>query len=499
MRNSLLLKLMGAFLLVIAIGALVIAWMASRATQNAFNLYSTRNGQAWSLVLAPGLGEYFTGKGSWQGVDQFLQSNISSMATSTMMSSPHGKGTGSGSGQGRGQQAAGTGGMWAMMNQRVIIADPQGRVVYDTAGDLIGNMLSAAQKDIGAAIVANDQPIGTVIVTPSGLTATGSPAEDFLSSVNQSIITAVLIAGAIALGLGALLFIQITAPLRQLTQAADAIAGGNLKQRVIIRSHDEFGELGQSFNQMTESLEKADTLRRHMAADIAHELRTPLAVMQANLEGMMDKVLPLDPEQIGSLHEQTLLLNRLVGDLRLLTLAESGELQLERKLTSLEALIHKVIEHIQPQARQQGVELRLDVQNGLSPVSIDADRITQVLNNIIANALRYTSPGKTITIKAENINQLVKGVQVSVIDPGPGIEAEDLPYVFERFYRVDKSRARASGGSGLGLTIVKQLVEAHGGKVEAASPAFFVDGQKGYGTRITFTLPAGKNSISVLD
>ncbi len=499
MRNSFILKLMGAFLLVIAIGAVVIAWMTSRATQNAFNLYSTRNGQAWSQLLAPALGEYFTSSGSWQGVDQFLQSNLGSLATSTMVSGSHGRGFGNGAGQGRGQQAGGTGGMWAMMNQRIIIADQQGLVVYDTAGEFIGNVLSAAQKGIGATIVANSQPIGTVIVAPSGLTAAGTPAEDFLSSVNQSIITAVLIAGAIALVLGALLFFQITAPLRQLTQAANAIAHGNLKQRVIIRSHDEFGELGHSFNQMTESLEKAETLRRHMVADIAHELRTPLTVMQANLEGMMDSVLPLEPEQIGSLHEQTLLLNRLVGDLRLLTLAESGELQLERSITRLGPLIQKVVEHIQPQARQQGVELKVDIQNGLSPVSIDADRITQVLNNIIANALRYTSPGKTITIRAENLDQLSEGVQVSVIDPGPGIGSEDLPYIFDRFYRADKSRTRASGGSGLGLAIVKQLIEAHGGKVEAASPVFLVDGQKGFGTRVTCILPVGNKSIPIHD
>lgn len=149
MRNSFILKLMGAFLLVITIGAVVIAWMASQATQNAFNLYTTRNGQAWSQLMAPALGEYFTSSGSWQGVDQFLQSNLGSLAASTMMSSPHGKGFGSGAGQGRGQQAGGTGGMWAMMNQRIIIADQQGRVVYDTAGDLVGNMLSAAQKGIG--------------------------------------------------------------------------------------------------------------------------------------------------------------------------------------------------------------------------------------------------------------------------------------------------------------------------------------------------------------
>ncbi len=497
MRNSFLLKLMGAFLLVIAIGAIVIAWMASRATQNAFNLYNTRNGQVWSQLMAPALGEYFTSNGSWQGVDQFLQSNLGSLAASTMMSGPHGKGFGSGVGQSRGQQGGGNGGMWAMMNQRIIIADKQGLVVYDTAGELNGNVLNAAQQGIGASIVANGQPIGTVIVVPNGLSAVGTPAEDFLSSVNHSIITAVLIAGAIALLLGALLFFQITAPLRQLTQATNAITHGDLKQRVVIRSHDEFGELGNSFNQMTESLEKAETLRRHMVADAAHELRTPLTVMQANLEGMMDGVLPLEPEQIGSLHEQTLLLNRLVGDLRLLSLAESGELQLERSITSLDLLIHKVVEYIQPQAKQQGVELKLDIQNGLFPVSVDPDRISQVLNNILANALRYTSSGKTVTIKAENLYQKNEAVQVSVIDPGPGIEVEDLPYIFDRFYRADKSRTRASGGSGLGLAIVKQLIEAHGGKAEAASPVFLVDGQKGYGTRVSFTLPAGNNTIRI--
>jgi signal transduction histidine kinase len=326
-------------------------------------------------------------------------------------------------------------------------------------------------------------------VAPSGLTAAGTPAQEFLSSVNKSILTAVVIAGAIALVLGAILFFQITAPLRQLTQAANGIARGDLEQKVDVRSRDEFGELGRSFNQMTESLAKAETLRRHMIADVAHELRTPLAVMQANLEGMTDGILPLDLEQVASLHEQTLLLNRLVGDLRLLSLAESGELQLERSNTGLDLLIRKVVERILPQARQQGVELDVDIQAGIPRVSVDTDRISQVLNNLIDNALRYTPQGKTITVKAEVLVRSHGTVQISVTDPGPGIGADDLPSIFDRFYRADRSRTRLSGGSGLGLAIVKQLIEAHGGRVEAASPIFTGEGGKDYGTRVSFTLP----------
>lgn len=476
MRSSLIFKLMGAFLLVIAIGAVVISLMTSQATQSAFNLYSTRSGQAWAQSLAPVLADYYAQKKDWQGVEALLQSGLTpaGMGTGRMMNQGQGRGAGAG---------AGSAMMGNMMGQRLVLADAQGTVVSDTQGELAGKSLLPEEIDNGQPVLLAGQLIGTLIVTPNFQSAQGTPASDFLASVNRSILTAVVIAGFIALILGAGLFLQITAPMRQLQKAASAIAAGDLSQRVVLRSKDEIGQLGQAFNQMAESLARAEIQRRHMVADVAHELRTPLAVIQANAEGMLDGVLPLDPEQVNAVYQETLLLNRLVGDLRLLSLAEAGELQLERHPTAPGALVEQVVEHMKSQAAQRGIRLEGKIQAGLPERALDSDRITQVLTNLIGNAMRYTPQDGTILVEAAT--QQDGRVKITVTDSGPGIPAEDLPYIFDRFYRGDKSRARTSGGSGLGLAIVKQLVEAHGGQVQVESPAY---PQGGNGTRFIISL-----------
>jgi two-component system OmpR family sensor kinase/two-component system sensor histidine kinase BaeS len=224
-------------------------------------------------------------------------------------------------------------------------------------------------------------------------------------------------------------------------------------------------------------------------ADIAHELRTPITVIQANLEAMLDEVLPLDVEQVAALHDETLLLSRLVGDLRLLSQAEAGVLKLERQETEIGSLIQRVMEKIKVQAQQNGINLEIEIQDNLPRIWIDAVRITQVLNNLIGNALRYTPQNGKIIVSATKSTGLGDAIQISVTDTGPGIDPKALPFVFDRFYRADQSRARNSGGSGLGLAIVKQLVEAHGGNVEAISPVFSNTDKGVYGTRITVTLP----------
>jgi signal transduction histidine kinase len=194
----------------------------------------------------------------------------------------------------------------------------------------------------------------------------------------------------------------------------------------------------------------------------------------------LDGVLPLDAEQVGEVHQETLLLARLVDDLRLLSLAETGQLKLERKPTDLAALMRDVLGQFDAQAQGKQVTLELHAPDSLQSVSVDADRIAQVLHNLIANALRYTLSSGRVTVGAQVVNGVLN---VSVTDTGSGIALDDLPHVFDRFYRADKSRARASGGTGLGLTIVKQLVEAHGGKV-------WVESEVGKGSTFVFTLPS---------
>ncbi len=515
MRNSLILKLTGSFLLVIAIGAGVIYGLTTRSTQNAFRLYVTQNNQMWAAMLAPTFATYYSQTHSWQGVEALIQANPGGLLSgqgnvpgegmmgggpqsnhSGMMNIP-GQGNVPGEGNVPGQgnvpgegNVPGQGMMGGGSGQRLILADPAGRVIQDSTGALTGSQLTAGELASGAPITANGQVVGVLIVAPGSQSAGASAASAFLSSVSRSIWVSVLVAAAISLVLVLVLFFQITAPLRQIQKAAAAIARGDLTQRAAVRSKDELGSLAQTFNRMADHLASAEGQRRKLMADVAHELRTPLAVIQANTEGMQDGVLPLDIEQINAIHTETVLLNRLIDDLRLLSLAESGALKLECRPADLGRLLQGAVERFQAQGLQKGVALEVAPAGALPQVSVDADRLNQVLNNLVGNALRYTPPGGKVILAAGPSARNPDEVEVSVTDTGSGIAPPDLPWVFDRFYRADKSRSRASGGSGLGLAIARQLVEAHGGQIRAISPAFGSDGG-GYGTRMVFTLPVG--------
>jgi signal transduction histidine kinase len=315
---------------------------------------------------------------------------------------------------------------------------------------------------------------------PGGATAQGEAEDRFLDRVNRSLWIAV----GVALGLGAILSLllsrQLVRPLRALRDTARRIAAGDLSQRVAHTSSDEVGEVADAFNAMADELARAQAQRRQVIADIAHELRTPIAVIDGTVSGILDEVLPSSSENLGSLKEETALLMRLVTDLRDLSLAEAGELKLELSDTNVGQLVEGAVAQMTPLAKAKGVALRADVGADLPVVRADRARLGQVIGNLLDNALRHTASGGTVGVSA----RLGDGtVVVSVADNGEGIAEADLSHVFERFYRADKSRSRARGGSGLGLAIVKELVKAHGGRAWAESTV-------GEGSVFSFTLPA---------
>jgi signal transduction histidine kinase len=293
-----------------------------------------------------------------------------------------------------------------------------------------------------------------------------------------------LAAAIVAVLMGALFVRRLIRPLRNLTAATLQIAGGDLEQRVHIRSHDEFGQLGQAFNTMTEKLARSEKLRRDMIADIAHELRTPLTVIQGDLQAIIEGLYEPTPELLSSIHEESLRLNRLIHDLRELSLAEAGELPLEIRPTDLRELVRSAATTIRPKLEAKGISLLVELPPQPLEAEIDPDRIGQVLANLLSNAERHTPEGGRITLR---LSRQDGEAWVSVSDTGPGVAEEDLPYLFERFWRGDKSRARTSGGTGLGLAIAKQLIEAHGGRIWAES-------QPDEGATFTFSLPTLKGS-----
>jgi signal transduction histidine kinase len=260
------------------------------------------------------------------------------------------------------------------------------------------------------------------------------------------------------------------------------LGSGDFSQRLELKDKGEVGELARAFNSMTNDLERAEQLRRNMVADVAHELRTPLSNIRGYLEAMKDGVVRSDAKTIRSLNEETSRLARLVDELQELSLAEAGELKLVFQDEDIFKLVDKAELAFRAQAASKGVSLSIDLEDNLPLVKIDTQRIVQVLHNLLDNAISHTENDDSITISVVRKDDWI---ELAVTDTGEGIPKEDLPSIFERFYRVDKSRARASGGSGLGLTIAKRIVEAHGGTIEAKS-------ELRTGSRFAFTLPISK-------
>ncbi|MEZ4641090.1 MAG: HAMP domain-containing sensor histidine kinase, partial [Caldilineaceae bacterium] len=306
-----------------------------------------------------------------------------------------------------------------------------------------------------------------------------SPEAAFLVSMRWSILIGSAVALVVALIVGIFLARTLTRPLSELTAATRALAQGALGQQVPVRSNDELGELATSFNHMSADLAASVRQRRQMTADIAHDLRTPLSVILGYTEALSDGKIPGSPEIFQVVHGEAQHLQRLIEDLRLLSLADAGELSLNRQtLTPYSVLERSVIAHA-VRALDKSIDLRLDAPSDLPELSADPERLAQVFGNLVSNAIRHTPHNGQIVLSATHA---ADEVQLHVTDTGAGIAAEDLPFIFDRFYRADSSRTQMTGESGLGLAIARSLVEAHGGRIS-------VDSTVGVGTTFTVALP----------
>ncbi len=312
----------------------------------------------------------------------------------------------------------------------------------------------------------------------------GAPELRFLDQLRRAAWQAAGVGVLAAVLLGILTARYLTAPLRRMSAAAAQVGRGDLSQEVPVPPGDELGMLAQAFNAMTADLRRLEQSRRHLVADIAHELGTPLSVLQANLEGMLDGLVEPSTDRLAALHTQTRLLSRLVEDLRDLSLAQAGRLVLQLRSADLEALVADAVAAVAPYASEKSITIRSALSGGIPHVRVDRERIAQVIHNLLDNAIRYTPAGGTVTVGtgAADLGAGSREIRLWVSDTGPGIPPEEEERVFERFYRSDPSRSRASGGSGLGLAIVKSLVEAHGGRAWAS-------GRPGEGSTFTIALP----------
>jgi signal transduction histidine kinase len=455
--HSLRFRLLMAFALVILVAVGAIYLFVSHASVVEIGRFGERSEQARFGRLAFELNRYYHDHGDWEGIQPYVE-------------------------------------QWgSLYGRRIILTDSSGLVVADSQKELLGQqyfpdtpgMRFPPPPEGGPGTPGMNSPsppegdsVGTLYMSPEPSAVFPSPLS-LSQAVSHYLLWGALLAAAVAFLITYFLSRRISAPVKALTVAARQMGQGDLSQRVLSKDKGELGELAQAFNTMAENMERGELLRRNMIADIAHELRTPLSNLKGYLEAMTDGVIKPGSGTIRSLDEEANLLSRMVDDLQELSLAEAGELKLDCQIQDITKLLKQTVAVRQTQAAAKGVSLSADLPRKLPRVKIDTHRINQVLLNLIDNAITHTPKGGIITITARKLDQWL---DISVEDTGEGISAKDLPNVFERFYRVDKSRARATGGAGLGLAIAKSLVEAHGGKIEVRS-------EEGKGSRFSFTLP----------
>ena len=446
--NKLWVQLALAFSLVTVVGVALVALLANRQVGAEFRSFVAQS-QVDGSPLVNELSDYYAAHAGWAGVDATLRDFVAAR---------------------RGMNGRGP---------AIMLADANGQLVYSTAAQARAR-LTGQERAAGVPIVAGGQTVGFLLVQP-GAGGPMSPAgQQFLAQVNRSLLQAGLLAGALGLLLGVVVARGVAAPLNRLSVAARQIAQGTLEQRLPTRGAEEVADVARAFNEMAAALQQSEQLRRNMIADVSHELRTPLTVIQGNLRALLDDVYPLGKAEIATIYDESVLLGRLVNDLRQLAQAEAGQLALHIRPGDVAELVRGALVPFEASAAAQDVALLLELPAGLPAVVADADRVRQVIHNLVANALRYTPAGGTVTCAARLEEE--RSVVFEVRDTGAGIAAADLPHVFERFWRADRSRLREQGGSGLGLAIARQIVEAHGGRIGAES-------QPGQGSRFWFSLP----------
>ena len=442
MIHSLRSQLLVVFISVILVTTGTIFAFADRSITGEIQRYEEQSQQIQLTRMEHLLGRYYSETGDWSGVQPLVEN------------------------------------MGTLYGQQIVLADSSGKVVADSQGELLDEQFQSDWPSSTLSPQGSDDVLGVLYISPEPSIA-HALAQRLAGSTKLFLLWGGLLAVASALVLTFVLSRRISAPIQALTLAARRLGQGDFSQRINFLGKGELRELSQAFDSMASDLQRAEKLRRDMVADTAHELRTPLSNIRGYVDAIQDGMVKPDAAVLRSLGEEVTSLSRLVDDLQELALADAGELKLVCQTEDITRLINQVVAAVQAKATAKGVPVSIYVPDNLPLVNIDAHRISQVLRSLLENALAHTTKGGSIVVTA---GQQGSWVEISVADTGKGIPAEDLPNVFERFYRVDKSRARATGGSGLGLTIAKYLVEAHGGKIEARS-------ESGKGSCFSFTVP----------
>lgn len=449
-------KLIIAFIAIVMLMGISQSLFLKSRIQSTFNSYLEQYNFGFMERMKQNLELYYEETGSWDKVQEVYFEGNSSM------------------GQGHGMMMQGMLMNMAMANADLLLLDIDGIVIADTSGE----RLNASGVDVhgkSTDIIIDGKRKGTLVLYQHKLQ---NLEEDFIRSANLAIVMSGLIAALLAVLFSIWIAKKITKPLQTLILGIRKLGSGEKAPEVKIETEDEFHELGDAFNQMSKRLSLNEEIRRALVADVAHELRTPLAILQGKLESIQEGAIQASEEVVLELTDEVYRLNRLVSDLQQLSLAEAGKLPLNKQAVNLKKLIEKICAHLQWLADEKGINFHYENIKDDCWAEIDSDRFTQVIVNLIGNALRHTEPEGTVEITVETGSE---AFYINVKDTGPGIPADALPFVFDRFYKRDTSRNRNEGGTGLGLSIAKGYVEAHGGTIS-------VESEVGKGTIFTIIL-----------
>ncbi len=469
MRKSLFLRFLLSFSLVIVISVLFIIFSVQIRARAQYTQVVSEADLEQAEELALVLGVFFESTGSWQGLKEVFEGPPQGTSRQMMRGMMR-----------QNNRMLSSIAMFIRMQSarsRVIVADPGGRLVADSMpfgpeGEKIPSVPAG-----GVEILSGEDVVGSVLVGSMIHPGLNIREQAFLRSVNRTVIAAAVTGLFISLGMTLFFFRRITRPVAELSIASGSIAAGDYTVRIKEEGQDELSDLVRNFNAMAASLERGETMKKQLIADAAHELRTPVSLIRANIEMILDGVYNMDRDQLLSIQHETERMSRMVEELQTLASVEAGNIEFHKRFFPVDDILNRMVTLFSARAEKKGVVLRKKAVpadtdgSGQLMVHADEDKMVQVLTNIMSNALRYTPPGGAVTLSAARENG---GVRIDIGDTGPGIPPEELSRVFERFYRLDRARSREEGGLGLGLAISREIISAHGGSIWAES-----DGRNG--------------------
>jgi signal transduction histidine kinase len=446
------------FFVTIAMASVTSLILVRRSTEQLFRSFVFFGDAQKANAYASILSEYYTASGNWNKVQEFLL-DLPSLLSATIDSKIYGEN------HWTSLITTPTSTLRSLLEDRIVVADIRGLIVADTAKALVGTIHPERHLQHGVPVYSNFGQIGTVLVGSMIDSSLTGMDEQYLRSVTEGIAWSTAVAALIALFAGLFFASRITHPLMVLAKAARSVARGKLAEPVPVVGKDEIADLSASFNDMVTELKKLEAAKKQVIADSAHELRTPVTLIQGIVEGMIDGVFPRDDKTLASVYEETKRLSKLIDTLRELQIIESGELHLSPEGVDLKEVTLRAIGLFKPQAAKKKIDLRVEMEAAATAlVRGDYLRIEEVLYNLLSNALAYTPEGGVIRVGVAQGPGTMMSIYVD--DSGPGIPPEERVHIFERFYRLDKSRSTNSGGRGLGLAITSEIIKAHGGSIQ---------------------------------